>query len=469
MDLSYSVEKDKESQHVIHYDNSQRTSCRTADTTTADKMEDECSSCHAVEISILAGAYQDTPSSTLKTDGNDMTKKKSGFIQSIFNTINLLAGVGILAIPLGFMYAGWVISLILFVFSTVMTIYTANILGRCLDAYPEAQTIGDLAHNAFGQRGRFFISAIFWAELITCSVGLVVLLTDGLISLFPNIDPFLIRTITFLILTPMLFLPIRHLAYTSLIGILSVLCIAVVLTIDGATKMTSPGSLIIPADTASWPENWMIFPRCIGLFMAALSGTACLPSIYRDMENPKQYTSMVYWGYMITALIFLTIGVAGYRMFGSGTMQEVTQNVMMIPEYNQGMNQVAVWLFALSPIVKYGLILHPVNLSWQLALIRQPSIEAWFYRHPWGKQSVIVVGKMMVSALVVLLACGIPRFDRIMSFFGACFSYIISGLFPTLCYLKLFGHIPLWEKIILYALFFLCLIMSIVGTIWTFL
>lgn len=133
------------------------------------------------------------------------------------------------------------------------------------------------------------------------------------------------------------------------------------------------------------------------------------------------------------------------------------------------LNRMAVWLIALNPIAKYGLTLNPVNLSWELALIRQPSIEAWCSKQPWRGQTIRVIGKVLVSALVVMLAYCIPEFDRIMSLLGACFSFIISGMFPILCYIKLFGpSLLLGEKMVLWLLFFVCFVMAFIGTLWSF-
>lgn len=78
------------------------------------------------------------------------------------------------------------------------------------------------------------------------SVAMVVLLGDGIESLFPNVDMFSIRVGSFIVLTPMLFLPIRKLAYTSLIGIISCACLVTIVIYDGVSKKTKPGSLIEP-------------------------------------------------------------------------------------------------------------------------------------------------------------------------------------------------------------------------------
>ncbi|KAI8096704.1 transmembrane amino acid transporter protein-domain-containing protein [Halteromyces radiatus] len=394
---------------------------------------------------------------------DDYHEKKSNILQSLFNSINIFAGVGLLTIPLGFKAIYWLD------IGLGLTNYTAKMLGKCLYAYPGTYTYGDIAAEAFGKQGRIVVSAISLIDLVAFCVALVVLLIDGLISLFPSMDPLLMCMISFFILTPMSFIPIRHLSYTSLLGIISILWTLSVVVIMGSIKTTQPGSLIEAADTTWWPANWMIFPRSIGLLLDGFSSHVCLPSIYRDMKEPKHYAKVMDWTYTITACIYMTMAVAGYRMFGSNTMQEITQNLMSVPEYNTIVNQMTMWLMVLNPITKYGLNIHPVNLSWQLALVRQPSIEAWCYKHPLRSQVIMVMGKVMVSGLIVLLAHIVPRFDRIMSFMGACFSFILAGVFPILCYLKLFGSVlPLWEKCILCLLVFLCFILAIAGTLWTF-
>lgn len=75
------------------------------------------------------------------------------------------------------------------------------------------------------------------------SVALVVLLSDGIDSLFPGHDCILIRVISYIILTPTLFIPVRHLSYTSLLGILSIFSLIAVILFDGLSKPHAPGSL----------------------------------------------------------------------------------------------------------------------------------------------------------------------------------------------------------------------------------
>ncbi|KAI9259221.1 transmembrane amino acid transporter protein-domain-containing protein [Helicostylum pulchrum] len=394
------------------------------------------------------------------------THAKSSFTQSIFNSINILIGVGILALPLGFKCAGWAVGLFVFAFCFGLTNYTAKLLAKCLSADPESRTYGDMGAFAFGIRGRIFISVLFLTELITCSVALVVLLSDGIDSLFPGHDPILIRVISFFILTPTLFIPVRHLSYTSLLGILSVFSLLFVIIYDGLSKPTAPGSLHEMADTSILPQDWMTVPMSFGLIMAGFAGHAVFPTIYRDMKSPKRYNEMVNYTYLVTAFVYMTIAACGYAMFGSSTMQEITQNIVLVPEYNQMINRLAVWLIALNPIAKYGLTLNPVVLSWQIGLSNNQTIENWFSRSSYRKPMVMTLGVIFTSAFIVLLAYLVPNFDQLMSLLGALFSFVISGIFPMMCHLRLFGHtLSRFEIVSTYILITIAAFMAISGTL----
>ncbi|KAI9361392.1 transmembrane amino acid transporter protein-domain-containing protein [Pilaira anomala] len=377
--------------------------------------------------------------------------QKSSFTQSIFNSINILIGIGILALPLGFKCAGWGIGIAVFVFCCGLTNYTAKLLQKCLDLDPESRTYGDMGALAFGLKGRIWVTALFITELLTSSVALVVLLGDGIDSLFPGFTVIEIRMFSFLLLTPMLFLPVRHLSYTSLLGIFSAFSIIIVIIVDGFSKKTAPGSLIEPADTEVWPSNWSSVPLSFGLIMAGFAGHAVFPTVYRDMDNPKLYTKMVNWTYLATTIVYFGVAACGYAMFGSGTMQEITQNIISIPEYNQTLNRLAVWLIAVNPVAKYGLTLNPVNLKW-----REPLITGF--------------GKICVSAFVVVLAYIIPGFDKIMSLLGAFFSFMISGIFPLVCHMCLFGDtMSFRNKAFDCTLLLIACSMAFTGTLWSFL
>lgn len=145
---------------------------------------------------------------------------------------------------------------------------------------------------------------------------------------------------------------------------------------------------------------------------------------------------------------------------------QITQNLVTIPEYNQTLNRLAVWLIALNPIAKYGLTLNPVVLSWQVGLFSQPAVEHWCAKSSWRKPLIKTLGVILTSALIVTLATLLPNFDQLMSLLGALFAFIISGIFPMVCHLKLFRQtMPRWEIGLSYVLISVASVMATLGTI----
>ncbi|KAI7868218.1 transmembrane amino acid transporter protein-domain-containing protein [Mucor mucedo] len=394
---------------------------------------------------------------------------RSTFIQSIFNSI--MSWLASVYWPYPWVFVVQVGSLVPSSFLLCLaTNYTAKLIAKCLDYYPNSTTYGDMGAAAFGHRGRTFVSTIFVVELMTIGVAMVVLLGDGIESLFPNIDMLSIRIGSFIVLTPMLFLPIRKLAYTSLIGIISCACLVTIVLYDGISKKTKPGSLIEPMDTEIIPSVMYNVPLSFGLMMAGFAGHAVFPAIYRDMEEPKRYESMVDITYVITVGVYITMAVAGYAMFGLDTMTEITQNLAATPGYSKWINRLAIWLIVLTPLAKYGLMMNPVSVTWELWITSYANVELWCKYHGWRRSFLGAVGRILASTVVVLVATVFPGFDRVMSLLGALFSFGISAIFPLVCYLRLFGEdLGFKDKMLIYSILSVSVVMAALGTVWSFL
>ncbi|GAQ45340.1 vacuolar amino acid transporter 1 [Aspergillus niger] len=108
--------------------------------------------------------------------------------QTIFNSVNVLIGVGLLSLPLALKHAGWLLGLLFLLFAAVATNYTAKILAKCLDADRSIVTYADLAYISFGHHARLATSLLFCLELVGACVALVVLFADSLQALIPGLS-----------------------------------------------------------------------------------------------------------------------------------------------------------------------------------------------------------------------------------------------------------------------------------------
>ncbi|KAF9883509.1 hypothetical protein FE257_003384 [Aspergillus nanangensis] len=141
--------------------------------------------------------------------------------QTIFNSVNVLIGVGLLSLPLAMKQAGWLLGLLFLFFAAVSTSYTAKILAKCLDVDRSLVTYADLAYISFGHHARLVTSLLFCLELIGACVALVVLFADSLHVLVPAVSILQWKAICGLTLIPLSFVPLRLLSVTSILGILS--------------------------------------------------------------------------------------------------------------------------------------------------------------------------------------------------------------------------------------------------------
>lgn len=145
---------------------------------------------------------------------------RSTLPQTVFNSVNVLIGVGILSLPLGLRYSGWLFGLVFLSFAAVTTRYTASLLAKCLTVDNSLVTFADLAHISFGPRARIATSILFTVELLAACVALVVLFGDSLYALTPIWGVLEWKIFCGAVLIPLSFVPLRYLSFTSVLGIM---------------------------------------------------------------------------------------------------------------------------------------------------------------------------------------------------------------------------------------------------------
>ncbi|GAA5844839.1 hypothetical protein JCM11251_007343 [Rhodosporidiobolus azoricus] len=299
---------------------------------------------------------------------------ESSWGQTLFNTINVLIGVGLLADPLAFADSGWVLGVALLLFCSFVTFYTALLLARLMRLHPSSHTYADVLIRAYGPWTRSLIYFLFVLELSTFSVAAVELFADSMASLYPKIGVVVFKVVAFGILLPTTFLPLRLLSLTSLLGILSSIVLLGVIISDGVIKPTAPGSLreVMPT---SWGPRWGRFPLSFGLFMSGFSGHAVVPSLYRDMKNPRHFASMAAVAFLVAFIVSLVFGVLGYLMFGNLVSPEITRDLSSTPGYPIWLNRLAVWMVAINPLVKYAIANKPLVQTFEHLIGLHPKVE----------------------------------------------------------------------------------------------
>ncbi|KAH9817855.1 transmembrane amino acid transporter protein-domain-containing protein [Melampsora americana] len=411
----------------------------------------------------------------------------STFGQTLFNSFNVLCGVGLLSEPLAF--------------SSAVTNYTAKILARMMMEDKTLLTYNDICCKAFGRSMQYPIAGLFCLELFSLSVALMVIFGDSMSTIFSNYSPTIFKLIAFLLVIPTIFMPFKILSYTSLIGLCSSLTLVIVVIIDGFLKSDSPGSIFSPAQTSLWPNSkWGL---SAGLMMSGFSGHSVIPSLARDMRNPQDFNRMIDYAYLSAGSMYAIIGVVGYLMFGDSVSQEITHDILVTPGFPIFINQLAIWMVAINPIAKFALSTRPLNYTIEHLLsletgemddshsiqsqppsssVHQVDEHQTVSRSQDSKGPVPkaknvkltkafgrILSRIIVTALVVAVSIIIPDFDRVMSFLGAFAAFVICIVIPVSAELllnKTLIHQPILISLNS-ILLIISILMALIGTFYS--
>ncbi|KAJ4416427.1 hypothetical protein N0V82_006769 [Gnomoniopsis sp. IMI 355080] len=403
-------------------------------------------------------------------------KGQSTLPQTIFNSINVLIGVGLLSLPMGFKYAGWLCGMLTLLGAALVTSYTAKLLAKCMDLDPSLITFSDLAYISFGRNARIATSILFTLELLAACVALIVLFADSMDLLFHGALSVNQWKILFsIILIPLNFLPLRYLSFTSVIGIICCITIVLIVIVDGLIKPDSPGSLIHPATTYLFPANWLTLPLSFGLLMSPWGGHGVFPNIYRDMRHPHKYTRALKITFSFTYLLDATAAVAGILMFGDDVLDAITSNILLTSGYPQALTYLLCGVIAIIPLTKVPLNARPIVATAEVLLgVHQQAISegssAMVGRSAWFRGIMKIVIRVATILVFLVISIVFPAFDSIMAFMGSALCFTICVTLPVAFHLKLFGReISAMERMGNWALIVVCSLLSLTGTVFAFL
>ncbi|KAI0835545.1 transmembrane amino acid transporter protein-domain-containing protein [Hypoxylon sp. FL0890] len=395
--------------------------------------------------------------------------------QTVLNSTNVLIGVGLLSLPMGLKYAGWICGLIALCLCAAVTSWTARLLAKCLDLDPTLITFSDIAFISFGRKARIMTAVLFTLELLAASVALIVLFADSLALLFPGkLSVTDWKVVCTLILIPLQFAPLYLLSFTSFIGVVSCFSIFIIVILDGLLKAHAPGSLLEPAVTYLFPANWLTLPLSFGLLMSPWGGHSVFPNIYRDMRHPYRYKEAVRYTFSFTLILDAAVAIVGLVMFGDGVRDEITSNILQTTGYPEVLNILLVVFIAIIPLTKIPLNSQPIVTTLEVVFgLRQQVVAEETPLVGLSSTSRGVLKCLLrVLTLLVFLAIAIlfPAFESIMAFMGSALCFTICVTLPLAFYLKLFRHeICMRERIFTWSIILISIILSIVGTVWAFL
>jgi len=366
-------------------------------------------------------------------------------------------GSGVLLVPYALASGGW-LSLVLLLMLSMAATYTSFLIKRCMEVDPSIKTYANIGEHAFGNMGKIIVSIILYNDLFMVDTGFLILEGDNLHSLFPEVV-IQVCGITidgkssFIIIIALLLLPsvwldnLSILAYISAGGVLaSFLILGSVFWVgafDGV-GFHPRGSLL----------NLKGIPTAVSLYMLCYASHPVIPALYTSMKKKRHFSKVLLLCFLLSTIIYVSMAVLGYLMFGPGVESQVTLN---LPRDKLG-SRIAIYTTLITPLAKYALLLKPVVIS----------TESWFPTHCQKKKQFKIFIRTTLVATQVIVALALPFFGHIMSLVGALFSATASLAIPCLCYLKIsrFNNLRLGiiERLFICSIVILSVFIAVFGT-----
>jgi len=416
---------------------------------------------------------------------------KTTTVQCIFNLSNILMGVGLLTLPYTCKIAGTFGGIVAIVSLAFITWRTSIMVGRELNgdprplsyftdspwktplqpgSTPEARMrkpisgFPDIAREAFGDMGSLLLACVLYFELFSCIGIFLVSIGDHMHILFPNhpTSHYIMGTALFSGIPVILLRTARLLSYLSMVGTVATICVvgSVILSYYFEGDLTEQIAVSLPNSEPPYHELWRIegMPLAFGLVAYCFSGHAIVPSIFCSMQRPQDFEKVVNISFTIVLVSCLAIALSGYMMFGDFVLDQVTLSL----EHNSSAKfamTVLTYLMILTAFSKLTLTMFPLAIGME-------EIFAPFLSTERAVEIVSILIKVVILFAALLVALYVPSFSFLCSMVGMICTMIVSVIFPSAAYLRLFGKKLTWLESLMYWCFLLvgCAI-SVIGSI----
>lgn len=263
-------------------------------------------------------------------DPTKMTKMQAGF-----NVFNIYVGLTLLSVGYAVVKGG-LSAFGLCMFIMLIGNWSGVLLVRCFAKLSNCK--GESAYCLLGQEacgrgGLWAVAAAIMLEFFGMCINCFIFLWRHLALLFPKISLYYIIVVSSAALLPSVWLlDMSQLSFLSILGTVSSIAtvlITLIVFIWSFTGDYSEYSEGVTVDTTLiYPENYGL---ASGIFLFALAGHGCLPSVYNNMQDPEEFAPMLNTVFIIMTILYLVTAAIIYTVYGTLAEVLMTQNFATWP------------------------------------------------------------------------------------------------------------------------------------------
>ncbi|KAI7739544.1 hypothetical protein M8C21_017355 [Ambrosia artemisiifolia] len=326
--------------------------------------------------------------------------------QTVFNSVNVMVGVGVLSMPNTIAQAGWVGMGLLILFA-VMCCYTAYLMKNCFESKEAIQSYPDIGEAAFGKYGRLIIAIILYTSLYAYCVEFIILEGDNISSLFPDLSVHMgglsMDSVHFYAILAAVIMGLTLLVKNArVISLLS--ATGVVSTVMVLLCVFWLGTVNVGFHENGPPVKFGGIAFALGVYGFCFSGHCVFPNIYQSMADRTKFTKAMIICFALCVFLYGTVAVMGFLMFGEGSLSQITLN--MPPD-------------AIASKVALLTVLLPSKVA----------NSYWSY----------ITLRIALVASSICVAFALPFFGLLMALMGSVLCILTSLILPAICFLRING------------------------------